>query len=432
MTPASARPVTPAATSPAGSAAPSAAAPPAAVPGRGRRLRLIVVLGALSAFGPLSIDMYLPALPALAGDLGVRDADVQLTLTACLLGLALGQLVAGPLSDRRGRRGPLLVGLAGYVAASVLCAVAPNAEILTAARLLQGLAGAAGIVISRAIVRDLYDGVEAARFFSLLMMVNGLAPILAPVVGGQLLRFADWRAVFAVLAAVGAVLLAAAVLALPESLPAERRSGGGLARTVRSFGGLLADRRFTGYALSAGSAFAAMFAYISGSSFVLQQVYGLDAQQFGLVFAGNALGLVLLGQVNARLLRTRAPQVMLRAGLAVSAAGGAGLLVAVVGGLGLWAVCGSLFLVVSAVGLVMPNSTALALSGRENAGTASALLGLLQFALGGLAAPLVGLGGSGSALPMAVVIAGFAGAAVLVHALWLPRPDTVAAAPASL
>ncbi|WP_030275281.1 multidrug effflux MFS transporter [Streptomyces sp. NRRL B-24484] len=415
MTTSSARPATPAATVPA------AASAAATGTGRGPRLRLIVVLGALSAFGPLSLDMYLPALPALAGDLGVRDADVQLTLTSCLLGLALGQLVAGPLSDRRGRRGPLLVGLAGYAAASVLCAVAPNAEVLTAARLLQGLAGAAGIVISRAVVRDLYDGVEAARFFSLLMLVNGLAPILAPVAGSQLLRFADWRAVFAVLAAVGAVLFAAAVLALPESLPAERRTGGGPVRTVRSFGGLLADRRFMGYALSAGCVFAAMFAYISGSSFVLQQVYGLDEQQFALVFGGNALGLVLLGQLNARLLRSRAPQVMLRAGLAVSAAGGAGLLLAVVAGLGLWAVCGSLLLVVAAVGLVMPNSTALALSGRDNAGTASALLGLLQFALGGLAAPLVGLGGSGSALPMAVVIAGFAAAAVLVHALWPPR-----------
>ncbi|PBC76124.1 DHA1 family bicyclomycin/chloramphenicol resistance-like MFS transporter [Streptomyces sp. TLI_235] len=419
MTPASARPAAPAA--------------PLTLPptGRGRRLRLIVVLGALSAFAPLSLDMYLPAFPALAGDLGVRDADVQLTLTACMVGLALGQLVAGPLSDRRGRRGPLLVGLAGYIAASAVCAVAPNAEILTGARLLQGLAGAAGIVISRAVVRDLYDGTEAARFFSLLMLVNGLAPILAPVLGSQLLRLADWRAVFAVLAAIGAVLLAAAVLALPESLPAERRSGGGLARTVNSFGGLLADRRFMGHALSAGAAFAAMFAYISGSSFVLQQVYGLSAQQFALVFGGNALGLVLLGQLNARLLRRRAPGAMLRAGLAVSAAGGAGLLVAVAAGLGLWAVCGSLLLVVAAMGLIMPNSTALALSGQRNAGTASALLGLLQFALGGLAAPLVGLGGSGSALPMAVVIAAFAAVAVLVHACWLPRRTAPAPAPAA-
>ncbi|GJF27757.1 Bcr/CflA family drug resistance efflux transporter [Kitasatospora sp. NE20-6] len=365
--------------------------------------------------------MYLPAFPALAGDLGVREADVQLTLTACLLGLALGQLVAGPLSDSRGRRTPLLIGLGCYAAASLACAFAPNAEALTGLRFVQGLAGAAGIVISRAVVRDLYDGVEAARFFSLLMLVNGLAPILAPVVGGQLLRFADWRAVFAVLAVIGVLLLAAAAFGLPESLPAARRTRGGLGRVVRSFDGLLRDRTFMGHALAAGAAFAAMFAYISGSSFVLQQVYGLDAQEFSLVFGANALGLVLLGRLNARLLRGRAPGAMLRGGLAMSAVGGAGILLAVAAGLGLWAVCGSLFLVVSAMGLILPNSTALALAGQARAGTASALLGLLQFALGGLAAPLVGLGRAGSALPMAVVIAGFAAAAVLVHAVWLPR-----------
>ncbi|MFC6594372.1 Bcr/CflA family multidrug efflux MFS transporter [Kitasatospora paranensis] len=397
---------------------------PGTAPGRTggpRRLRLILVLGALSAFGPLSLDMYLPAFPSLAADLGVHDADVQLTLTACLLGLALGQLAVGPLSDSRGRRTPLLAGLACYAVASLACAFAPTAGTLTGLRFVQGMAGAAGIVISRAVVRDLYDGVEAARFFSLLMLVNGLAPILAPVLGSQLLRFADWRAVFAVLAVIGVLLLAAAALALPESLPAERRTAGGLGRSVRSFGGLLADRRFMGHALSAGAVFAAMFAYISGSSFVLQQVYGLSAQQFGLVFGGNALGLVLLGQLNARLLRSRSPEALLRVGLALSAAGGAGLLTAVTAGLGLWAVCASLALVVGAVGFVMPNATALALSGQAQAGTASALLGLLQFAFGALAAPLVGLGGSGSALPMASVIAAFAAAALLVHGCWLPR-----------
>ncbi|MFD9128740.1 Bcr/CflA family multidrug efflux MFS transporter [Kitasatospora sp. NPDC059571] len=395
------------------------AAGPAA--GRGRRLRLILVLGALSAFGPLSLDMYLPAFPSIAADLGVRAADVQLTLTACLLGLALGQLVVGPISDSRGRRTPLLIGLGCYAAVSLACAFAPSAGVLTGLRFAQGLAGAAGIVISRAVVRDLYDGVEAARFFSLLMLVNGLAPILAPVLGSELLRFADWRAVFAVLTVIGAALLAAAALALPESLPPARRSAGGLARSVRSFGGLLRDRRFMGHALSAGAVFAAMFAYISGSSFVLQQVYGLSAQQFGLVFGGNALGLVLLGQLNARLLRDRAPGTLLRAGLVLSAAGAAGLVLAVTAGLGLWAVCASLVPVVGAVGFVMPNATALALSGQAQAGTASALLGLLQFAFGALAAPLVGLGGAGSALPMAVVIAAFAGTALLVHLCWLPR-----------
>jgi DHA1 family bicyclomycin/chloramphenicol resistance-like MFS transporter len=386
-----------------------------------RALRLLVVLGALSAFGPLSLDMYLPALPALARDFGVPDAGVQLTLTSCLIGLAVGQLVAGPLSDRWGRRVPLLIGLAGYVAASVLCSFAPNVTVLTGLRVVQGLAGAAGIVISRAIVRDFYEGVAAARFFSLLMLVNGLAPILAPVLGGQLLRFTSWRGIFLVLALTGAALLAATVVVVGETLPPGRRRRGGLGQTFRSFGALLRDPGFVRPALAGGFAFAAMFVYISASSFVLQKTYGLDPQQFSIVFATNALGIALLGQWNARLLRRRSPSALLRAGLALCAAGGGALLLSVLTGLGVAAVLVSLFALVASIGLIMPNSTALSMSGHpEAAGTASALLGLLQYALGGVSAPLAGLGGNGAALPMAVAIAVSAAAAVAVH-LWPVR-----------
>lgn len=393
---------------------PAPASPP-------RALRLLVVLGALSAFGPLSLDMYLPALPALARDFAVPDAGVQLTLTSCLIGLAVGQLVAGPLSDRWGRRVPLLIGLAGYVVASVLCAFAPDAVALTGLRAVQGIAGAAGIVISRAIVRDLYEGAAAARFFSLLMLVNGLAPILAPVVGGQLLRFTSWRGIFLALALTGAVLLAATVLIVGETLPAARRRRGGLGQTVRSFGALLRDPEFVRPALAGGFGFAAMFVYISASSFVLQKTYGLDPQQFSIVFGVNALGIALLGQGNARLLRSRTPHVLLRAGLALCAAGGGALLLSVLAGLGVAAVLVSLFVLVASVGLIMPNSTALSMSGHpEAAGTASALLGLLQYALGGVTAPLAGLGGDGAALPMALAIAASAAAAVAVH-LWPVR-----------
>lgn len=399
-----------------------ATAPPVSTsPAPPRALRLLIVLGALSAFGPLSLDMYLPALPALARDFAVPDAAVQLSLTSCLIGLAVGQLIAGPLSDRWGRRVPLLVGLAGYLVASVLCAVAPNVGALTGLRAVQGIAGAAGIVISRAIVRDLYEGTAAARFFSLLMLVNGLAPILAPVVGGQLLRFTSWRGVFLVLAVIGAVLLAATVLVVGETLPSARRRRGGLGQTVRSFGVLLRDPGFLRPALAGGFAFAAMFAYISASSFVLQKTYGLDPQQFSIAFAVNALGIVLLGQGNARLLRGRSPSALLRAGLALCAAGGGALLLSVLADLGVAAVLVSLFALVSSIGLIMPNSTALSMSGHpEMAGTASALLGLLQYALGGLAAPLTGLGGNGAALPMALAIAASAAGAVVVH-LWPVR-----------
>ncbi|MFF7649937.1 Bcr/CflA family multidrug efflux MFS transporter [Streptomyces sp. NPDC007983] len=388
-----------------------------------RALRLLIVLGALSAFGPLSLDMYLPALPALARDFGVPDAGVQLTLTSCLIGLAVGQLIAGPLSDRWGRRVPLLIGLAGYVVASVLCAFAPNVTALTGLRALQGLAGAAGIVISRAIVRDLYEGTAAARFFSLLMLVNGVAPILAPVVGGQLLRFTSWRGIFLVLAVTGALLLAATVFVVGETLPSERRHAGGLGQTFRSFALLLRDPGFVRPALAGGFAFAAMFSYISASSFVLQKTYGLDPQQFSIAFGANALGIMLLGQGNARLLRRYAPETLLRAGIALCATGGGALLVSVLTDLGVAAVLVSLFALVASIGLVMPNSTALSMSGHpEVAGTASALLGLLQFALGGVAGPLAGLGGNGAALPMALAIAVSAAAAVVVH-LWPVRTE---------
>ncbi|MFI0819916.1 Bcr/CflA family multidrug efflux MFS transporter [Streptomyces sp. NPDC021098] len=387
-----------------------------------RGVRLLVVLGALSAFGPLSLDMYLPALPALARDFGVPDAGVQLTLTSCLIGLAVGQLIAGPLSDRWGRRVPLLIGLAGYMAASVLCALAPNVTVLTGLRAVQGLAGAAGIVISRAIVRDLYEGAAAARFFSLLMLVNGVAPILAPVVGGQLMRFTSWRGIFLVLAVTGALLLAATVIVVGETLPSERRHAGGLGQTFRSFGALLRDPDFVRPALAGGFAFAAMFSYISASSFVLQKTYGLDPQQFSIVFASNALGIMLLGQGNARLLRRHTPHTLLRAGLALCAAGGGALLLSVLAGLGVAAVLVSLFALVASIGLIMPNSTALSMAGHpEAAGTASALLGLLQFALGGIAAPLAGLGGNGAALPMALAIAVCAAAAVAVAVAVKPR-----------
>ncbi|MEU5883580.1 multidrug effflux MFS transporter [Spirillospora sp. NPDC047279] len=375
-----------------------------------RRLRLIVILGALTAIAPLSIDMYLPALPDLTADLSTGATRAQLTLTACVIGLAAGQVVAGPLSDRWGRRRPLLVGLLAYSAASLACMLAPSVETFIGFRLVQGAAGAAGIVIARAVVRDLYDGVAAARFFSMLMLVNGLAPILAPVVGGQLLRITPWPGVFAVLSAIGVALFLAALLGMRETLPPENRETGGIGATLAAFRALLTDRHFTGYAAAGGLAFAAMFTYISGSPFVLQDGYGMSPQAFSAVFGVNALGIVLAGQVNCRLVGRVPLGRLLAAGLAVVAAGAVVLLIAVVAGAGLAVILPALFLVVAAQGLVLPNSTALALTGRPPriAGSASALLGLGQFAIGGAAAPLAG----GTAVPMAVTIAVCALAAV--------------------
>lgn len=370
-----------------------------------RGTRLVVILGALSTFGPLSIDMYLPAFPQIADELGASASGVQLTLSACLLGLAFGQVVAGPLSDTFGRRRPLLIGVGGYAAASLLCALAPSLLMLTMLRWVQGLAGAAGIVIARAVVRDLHSGAAAARFFSLLMIVSGLAPILAPIIGGQVLQFASWRGVFVILCLIGVVLLGLAALGLPETLPAEDRHAGGLPATLATFRRLLADLSFVGYAAACGLAFAAMFAYISGSSFVLQELYGVSPQRYSAIFGMNAFGLMAAGQINARLVGRFSPQRLLIVGLTATAGGGAALLAVVAGDGSLGGVAIALFLVVASLGFVLPNATSLALSGHpRTAGSASALLGVLQYAVGAAAAPLVGLGGR-SAAPMAIVIA---------------------------
>jgi DHA1 family bicyclomycin/chloramphenicol resistance-like MFS transporter len=391
-------------------------------PSRRDRFQLFAVLGALSALGPLSIDLYLPAFPVLSRDLGSSAAGIQLTLTACLVGLALGQLFLGPLSDVLGRRRPLLVGLAVYAAASVVCALSDSATSLVVARFLQGLAGAAGVVISRAVVRDLYAGSAAARFFSRLMLVVGLAPILAPVLGAELLRFTPWPGLFWVLGVVGVLLMVAIAFGLPETLPRERRRSGGLADTARTYVALARDRAFMGYALSGGLAFAAMFAYIAGSSFVFQDVYGVSPQVYALLFGLNALGLTAVSQVNGRLVDRVAPRTLLRLGLLITAAGGLLHLAAVatdVGGLP--AIGAALFVVVSGLGFVMPNSTALALADHpEAAGTASALLGAIQFVVGAAAAPLVGAFAGGTPMPMAVVIAA-SGLLALIALMTLTR-----------
>lgn len=370
------------------------------------RSRLLFLLGAVSAFGPVSMDTYLPGLPQLTDDLGASASAGQLTLTACLLGLAGGQLVAGPLSDAHGRRRPLLIGLAAFTVASALCALAPDVWSLSAARLLQGAAGAAGIVIARAVVRDLYSGPPLARFFALLLVVNGVAPILAPIVGGQLLHVTDWRGVFWVLAGFGVLLFAWAFLGLRETLAPERRHGGGLRVTLRTFRTLMSERRFLGYVLSCGLAFAAMFSYIAGSPFVLQDIHGVSEQGFSLVFGLNAAGIMSLSFLGSRLVDSVGPARLLAAGLTQQVVGAAGLVVVVLLDTGVVPLLAALFVVVSSIGLVLPNASALALADHpRTAGSASALLGVCQFMFGALAAPLVGLGGDDTAVPMAIVIA---------------------------
>lgn len=365
----------------------------------------LLLLGALTGLTPLAIDAYLPALPALARDLEATSSATQLTLTALLVGLATGQLVAGPWSDAVGRRLPVLVGMVGFTAASVACAVAPSVELLVVARLLQGAFGAAGVVCARAVVRDLYDGPDLARALSRLVLVMGAAPVLAPLLGGQLLRATSWRGVFLLLAAVGAVMVLATGLRLRESLPVERRRAGGARATVRVFGVLLRDRPFTCHVLASGLGFAALFAYLSGSSFVLQTTYGLSPQEYSVAFAVNAVAFVVASQVGARVVRRTGARALLLTGGAAQLAGGLEVLVCAVTGAPLAAVLPGLLVVVASIGIISPNATALALTDHADvAGAASALLGLASYVVAGAVAPLVGLGGEGSATAMALVI----------------------------
>jgi DHA1 family bicyclomycin/chloramphenicol resistance-like MFS transporter len=369
--------------------------------------RLVALLGALTAFSPLAIDMYLPAFPQIQRDLAAPPGTLQLTLSLFLAGLAIGQFVVGPISDRAGRRRPLLAGCTAFAAAAALCALAPSVGWLMAARLLMGFAGAAGLVVSRAVVRDLCDEVRSAGVYSFMMMVTGVAPVVAPLLGGQLLAYWRWRAVFWVLAAIALACGLAVALTLAETLPADRRSRRPAVAVLRRSGEILADRRFLGYAAAIGFSAGALFAYISGSPTVLMGLYGVSPRAFSALFAGNAIGLFLAAQLNCRLLRRVGPHQILRAASRVGAAAGFLLMIEAWSGVGaFYPFYATLFVCVATLGLIFPNATAAAMApfGRE-AGAASAVLGLLQYAVGAAAGAAVGLLHDGTAVPMAGSVA---------------------------
>lgn len=366
------------------------------------------------------MDAYLPGLPELARDFDVSPSAAQVTVTTYLLGLALGQLLSGPLSDVHGRRRPLVAGMAVFTVTTLACSLSPSLFVLAGMRLVQGTSAAVGVAVGRAVVRDLYAGAAGARYLSRLMIVIGLAPILAPVIGGQLLRFTSWRGVFVALSVLGLALTVVGARLLPETLPRERRRAAGLGITLRTFAQLLEDRRFVGFVLIVGLGGGAMIGYVAGSSFVLQEVYGASPQLYGLLFGLNAIFLVVGAQVNAHLLATRSPRSLLRVGLVMLVVAGVALVVIVsLPAAGLALVVAPLMLQMASWSFVQANALALALTDHpEVAGTAAALLGVSQYAFGAFTAPLVGLGGSDTALPMALVIAACAaGAAVAFEGL---------------
>ncbi|MEZ2829627.1 multidrug effflux MFS transporter [Serratia liquefaciens] len=388
-----------------------------------QRLVYALVLGLLASLGPLCIDLYLPALPEMAGELNTSTATAQLSLTAGLLGLGVGQLIFGPYSDKLGRMRPLLVSLALLLFASLWCALAPNIDQLLIARLLQGLAGAGGAVISRAIARDLYSGHELTRFFALLMLVNGLAPIVAPVLGGAMLQFMDWRGIFGVLAGIAVLLFTLASLKLSESLPAERRSQGGILAMLQSLGGLLTQRQFMGLCLTQGFVMAGMFAYIGASPFVLQQIYGLSPQMFSLCFAINGVGLIISAQISSRLSIHWGERKVLKGGLTLAAISSLLLLLAASLHAPLVLLLVPLFFSVAVIGIVGPTASSLAMQSQgDKAGSASALIGVSMFALGACSVPLTGLGGT-SSVSMALTIVGCYAIAILLFKLLVRKPQ---------
>ncbi len=403
---------------PSAEESPGTGSTPAAGPGPRRGgAGFTLLLGALTAFGPMSIDMYLPALPAIAESLHSSAGGAQLTLSAFFVGFGGGQLVYGPISDRCGRRLPMLGGIVLYIVASCLCAAASGVGALTAFRLLQGLGACSGPLIARAMVRDLYDRDRGASMLSLMVLIMGAAPLLAPLLGGQLLLVAGWRSIFAAQTGFGLLCLLGGWVGGFETLEIAKRSGAGAGEMLARYRALLTDRAYLGYTISCGAAFSGMFAYFAGSPFVFIQLYRVPPQHYGFLFAVNVVGLMAGAALNSRLVLRYGTDRLLRYGVyAVAAAGGVLLVTAITGAGGLAGLVIPLAVYISSLSFVGANAMAGALSRfRHVAGTASALAGTIQFTLAALAGLAVGALNTGTALPMAAVIAGAGVVSLATH-----------------
>jgi len=405
-----------------------------------RTLHFALILGAMTAILPMAVDMYLPALPALAQSLDVDLSQVQLTLSAFFIGVAGGQLLHGPLSDRYGRKPLMLAGLALYVLASAGCALSNSVEMLTALRFVQALGACAGMVIALAVIRDAFPPQEGARMISRMMLVGGIAPIIAPLIGGQLLFWFGWRSVFWFLTVYGAFCFVAVTLFLPETRPAHTRGPTSIKTWLQGFASVLVHRRFVGFGLTRAFASAGMFAYIAGSPFVYIVLFGVPAQHYGWLFGLNALGLMAANQINVHLLKRRSPEQVASLAVMVSVSAGvllvaAALLPSSLGWLALAALLVPLFFCVATNGLINPNATALGMASfGDRAGTASALIGCMTFMIAGIASAVVSSFPARSALPMALTILAVELLAVFsfyVIALRAPHIPATKAVPAS-
>ncbi|RNM12251.1 Bcr/CflA family efflux MFS transporter [Nocardioides pocheonensis] len=384
---------------------------------------MAILLAALTICAPISMDLYLPALPALTRDLGTTTSAAQLTITACLTGLALGQVITGPLSDRFGRRRPLLVGLAAFVLASGACALSPSIETLILARLGQGFAAATGIVIAQASGRDLYSGQRLLEYYSRLAVLGGLAAIVGPVLGSHVARLTGWRGMFLLLCLVGSVLLAASARVARETLPLSSRTGPGLHVLLGRFHGMARDGLFIGAVITMGGIQAASFAYLAGGTFILQEIYGLSAQGYALIFAITATGYMSFGSLSARLSVRWSEMAVLALGLTLAGLAAAGLILAAFAHLPLLCMTVPMFALLSGVGLTVPPTTSLAMGGYPHlAGTAASVLQAARFGFGASLVPLVGIAGPEDARPFAIIVASGVGTASLAYiALMRPR-----------
>jgi MFS transporter, DHA1 family, multidrug resistance protein len=370
------------------------------------RIALAFLLGMLGVLGPLNIDMYLPSFPGIASDLGATASQVQLSLTSCLIGLAAGQIVVGPISDAKGRRSPLLLFIFLFALASILCAIAPSISVLIIARFLQGFTASAGVVLSRAVVRDVFNGRELTKFFALLMVINATAPMIAPITGGAilLLPFATWNTIFYFLGFLGFVIVGVIALKLKETLPPERRIPSTLGSTVRTMGSLLVDRSFIGYVLTIGLIHGGSFAYVAGTPFVYQGIYGVSPQVFSILFGINGLAIITGSFLIGRLGGIIPERKLLRAAVIIAVSATSFLLVMTIIEGPLAAVVIPIFIYMTSMGMILTSTFTLAMEHQgHRAGSASAVLGMLPLVVGSIVSPLVGINES-TAVPMGAIL----------------------------